>query len=62
MKNKLLFVLIGLVIFSAAVYAASTATPAIFGYVSTTGCPTGQSSCFLPFTSANPFPVVAVSP
>lgn len=36
--------------------AQSTATPVTPGFLSTVGCPSGQTVCFIPYSSANPPP------
>jgi hypothetical protein len=36
---------------------AQTAQQVTPGYLTTTGCPTGTSACFVPYSSANPMPI-----
>lgn len=40
-------------------HAQSTAAQVTPGFLTTSGCPGGQFSCFLPYSAANPLPVIA---
>src|ERR1700722_3743378 len=53
---KRLFVII-LCLLSSGASAQSTAEQVQPGYLTTTGCPSGQYSCFKPYSSANPLPI-----
>ena len=54
MKKWLLLFLLFL---SCSAHAGVTADQTTPGYLSTTGCPAGQSSCFLPYSATNPMPI-----
>ena len=51
-----------LLLISATAHAQSTAEQTVPGVLSTTGCPSGQTSCFLPLSSANPLPIGVYAP
>jgi hypothetical protein len=39
--------------------AQSTAQPVLPGILTTSGCPPGYTSCFIPYSNSNPLPVTA---
>lgn len=57
MKGFILGVIITLSVLAGVAYAQSTATPVIMGFLTTSGCPSGVSSCFIPYSATNPVPV-----
>lgn len=61
LKSAFLGVL-GAVCLAAPSFAQSTATPVVTGYLSTSGCPSGQTSCFVQYGSTGPPSSVTVTP
>ena len=54
---KLTLIIIFLLTALGIAYAGTTATPVQIGTSSTTGCPSGQSSCWIPVSTAAPLPI-----
>ena len=57
MKKHIITVLIVALVATAA-YAQSTANQIQLGFLTTTGCPNGQTSCWKPYSAANPMPTI----
>ena len=53
-------IIIVLCLLAGIAYAAATATQVVPGTLNTSGCPGGQSSCWIPISSTNPLPVQLV--
>ncbi len=51
--------LVALLLWSAPAFAQSTATPVLPGFLTTTGCPSGQTVCYLPYSATNPLAVTS---
>lgn len=62
MKNIRALISVLLLLSPWAALAQSTAEQVQPGFLTTSGCPGGQLSCFLPYSSANPLPVTGISP
>jgi hypothetical protein len=62
MKMMNIAIAVLLLIVPAQAFAQSTATPVVPGYLSTTGCPTGYTSCFVAYgpsgSGGTPTPIV----
>lgn len=49
----------GLLLFATPTFAQSTATPVLPGLLVTSGCPSGYTACYVPYSNSNPLPVSA---
>lgn len=49
----------GLLLFATPSFAQSTATPVLPGLLVTSGCPSGYTACYVPYSNSNPLPVSA---
>jgi hypothetical protein len=52
-------VILGLLMVASYAYAQSTAEPIQLGFLSTTGCNSGQTVCWLPYSASNPLYVTS---
>lgn len=59
MKNIFIFLIP--LLFALPAHAQSTAEQEQPGFISTSGCPGGQLSCFVPYSASNPLPINIVS-
>lgn len=60
-KGTTLALIVALAAIASVAYAQSTATQVVMGALTTSGCPSGSQVCFLPYSSANPLPVVSIA-
>lgn len=51
--------LIALLLWTTPALAQSTAQPVLPGFLTTTGCPSGSTVCYLPYSVTNPLPVTS---
>ena len=52
-------IIIAICLIAGYAFAQSTAMPIVMGYLSSSGCSGSLVSCFVPYTAANPMPVIS---